>query len=168
MQHPGSSFSWTAALAPPAMAALLLILLQQQPVGAQPAAGFDLQGSCQDYADRAVSSQRRNLARKCGFVGPEWSDQAAVHLEWCLNGNLRQASRQEQRRQELLRSCSASNNQAGGGGEVRPEQRPSKLDAMTRDAPAFAVCASFQTGVWPDCRCPRGLTGPKCDQPIVN
>lgn len=166
VQHPRSSTSLTAALAAPEMAAALLVFLQQ-PLGAQPGADVDMQGSCQAYVDRAVSSQKRNVARKCGFEGPEWNDQAAVHLEWCLKGNLRQASRQDQRRQELLKSCSASGYQAGGG-DARREPRPSKLDAMTREAPAFAICAKFQVGPWPDCKCPKGLTGSKCDQPVVN
>ncbi len=51
-------------------------------------------------------------------------------------------------------------------GKVEQVPRPQKIPPI--DITPRQQCPSYQIGAWPNCRCPKGLMGPKCDQPVVN
>jgi hypothetical protein len=39
---------------------------------------------CHDYAAAAVIKAGENLAFRCGYSGPRWVTNYAVHFAWCL------------------------------------------------------------------------------------
>lgn len=59
---------------------------------------------CEDYARQAVRQAERNERQNCGFEGPRWSGNREAHFAWCLISP-RQASRENEARQEDLQKC---------------------------------------------------------------
>lgn len=64
---------------------------------------------CRGYANQAVSQQRQNMARGCGYTGPEWRDDYQTHFDWCRRTDWGQVQAQTSRRDQALMRC-----QAGG------------------------------------------------------
>ncbi len=74
---------------------------------------------CQVYAESAMTQQRENLERGCGFQGPEWNLEFQAHLNWCLHGeNVKYTARGTRGREDALARCRVSEPAA-----IRPEDR---------------------------------------------
>ncbi|MGJ8533054.1 MAG: hypothetical protein ACSHYC_12800 [Alphaproteobacteria bacterium] len=39
---------------------------------------------CNRYTDRAISQQKENVSRGCGFSGNEWNASRSWHFDWCM------------------------------------------------------------------------------------
>ena len=71
-------------------------------------------GFCARYADTAISQQRTNQARRCGYSGLRWHRAWDVHYGWCLTKSRAAANAETAARARQLRSCA----RRGGGGGV--------------------------------------------------
>lgn len=77
-------------------------------------AGNPLQ--CAGYANQAVQQQAVNLQNQCGFFGPRWGSDAALHLAWCLGASTGQINGERNARNAMLAGCVGG----GGGGPPPP------------------------------------------------
>jgi hypothetical protein len=50
---------------------------------------------------------------------------------------------------------------------VKPKAPPKILEPGTKYKDLIKKCPDGHVGTYPDCRCPPGLTGPNCNQPLV-
>jgi len=74
----------------------------------QPALGGD-EIQCAQYAKTAISQNRQNMEKACGFTGPAWSDNYSHHYNWCLRVEKEQADAgTRQRLHELNINCVSS------------------------------------------------------------
>lgn len=71
---------------------------------------------CNQYASQAVTQQGENTSNQCGFTGPRWHDNFALHLTWCLSANEDQANSEAEARSTELGQCT------GGGDELGDEE----------------------------------------------
>ncbi|MCU7917576.1 MAG: hypothetical protein KZQ95_04370 [Candidatus Thiodiazotropha sp. (ex Epidulcina cf. delphinae)] len=114
--------------------------------------GSSRQRACRDYADSAVSQQRRNLAGRCGFQGPQWNGNPEDHYNWCLHGeNLKRTEAERLRREEALASCGAAprapspaKGQGSGGRGLLPIPPP-VLDPGVGDQPPRGKRGALRT-----------------------
>lgn len=62
---------------------------------------------CETYATLAVSQNRENIARDCGFAGPLWSSTKQSHLDWCRQDGTAEstAKRTAIRKDALTETC---------------------------------------------------------------
>lgn len=65
----------------------------------------EIRERCRAYAETAVSQQRDNLERQCGFTGGAWSLNGNGHYQWCLGASAAESERETLLRQKGLRSC---------------------------------------------------------------
>ncbi|MDD3846396.1 MAG: hypothetical protein PHC90_08545 [Syntrophorhabdaceae bacterium] len=68
---------------------------------------------CQQYANAAVSHNKENLARKCGFTGTRWTSDYKGHYDWCFTAPQNLADSETRARADALRQCRT--NQANRG-----------------------------------------------------
>ena len=83
--------------------------------------------SCAAYAGTAVAQNSKNLAEQCGFTGPRWTSDPAVHHDWCLIGqNLAQSASETKARDNQLVLCAANKPLDGTFkvGKVTPQIGP--------------------------------------------
>ena len=60
----------------------------------QPEGGGTMSGSevrCDQYAKTAISQNRQNMERACGFTGPAWVSEYNHHYDWCVRVEKEQA-----------------------------------------------------------------------------
>jgi len=60
---------------------------------------------CERYADTAVQQHQRNVALKCGWGEPEWSDDRQRHYDWCAAVPAEQSEAGTQKREQMLAAC---------------------------------------------------------------
>ena len=60
---------------------------------------------CSQYARMAVGEQSENLARGCGYSGPDWHSDYDAHLRWCMGGRRAEADEKHARRMHDLAQC---------------------------------------------------------------
>ena len=71
----------------------------------------DKAGICDRYARSALEFQKQNLLNRCGYSGPEWSDNFRYHFDWCMNGqNFRSAEKWTQWREVRIANCRSTSN----------------------------------------------------------
>ncbi|MCP5266926.1 MAG: hypothetical protein H6934_12490 [Burkholderiaceae bacterium] len=63
---------------------------------------------CTDYASSAVSQNRENIAKRCGFGGARWTSDYNGHRNWCLRASSAQANAERNARTQSLRQCGSS------------------------------------------------------------
>ena len=63
------------------------------------------QANCAVYAKLALQQHKENLLNKCGFVGPEWNDQYARHMNWCNTVGPDQWKNELKKRDKMLAAC---------------------------------------------------------------
>jgi hypothetical protein len=71
---------------------------------------------CLDYTNKAVAAVAYNQTRRCGGIGPRWSADRRVHVDWCMSLN---------------------GDQAAPNGETAA--RKSEIDACIRNRPVEQV-----------------------------
>ena len=65
------------------------------------------QANCDTYGKLALQQQKENEAFKCGFSGPEWSNDLKAHIDWCAGVAPDQWKIQLQTRTQKLTKCKA-------------------------------------------------------------
>ena len=73
----------------------------------QPQGGGTMSGPevrCDQYANTAISQNRENMERACGFTGPAWNDNYSDHYNWCVRVPKEQADAGTQMRSDDLRN----------------------------------------------------------------
>jgi hypothetical protein len=60
---------------------------------------------CRDYAAAAVIKAGENLAFRCGYSGPRWITNYAVHFRWCLAAIRPDTIRERFARRHMIRVC---------------------------------------------------------------
>ncbi len=69
--------------------------------------GAAAQANCETYGKLALQQQKENESKKCGFSGPEWSNDLKAHIAWCGNVGPDQWKAQLQARTQQLAACKA-------------------------------------------------------------
>jgi hypothetical protein len=67
-------------------------------------ASANAQANCDWYAKTALKQQQENEQRKCGFTGPNWTNDLKAHMAWCT-ANPDQFRAEAQRRDQQLATC---------------------------------------------------------------
>lgn len=62
------------------------------------------QANCAIYGKLALQQNKENVARKCGFSGPSWSDNLQAHIAWCGTVGPAQWKTELQRRAAMLKN----------------------------------------------------------------
>lgn len=62
--------------------------------------------TCRDYANRAISQQRDNQSRGCGFAGVRWHLDYNKHYNGCMRSGAQWSVRETNLRQNALNTCS--------------------------------------------------------------
>ncbi len=60
---------------------------------------------CARYARTAVTQNKQNIQRRCGYTGPVWQSDYGNHYRWCLMVNAATAKAGEQQRVDALNRC---------------------------------------------------------------
>jgi hypothetical protein len=60
---------------------------------------------CRDYAAAAVIKAGENMAFRCGYSGPRWIANYAVHFRWCLAAPRSDTVRERFARRHMIRAC---------------------------------------------------------------
>lgn len=60
---------------------------------------------CNRYAAAAIEAAGENLGHHCGYGGPRWAANYAVHYGWCLNAAIPAAAEEWRARREGLAAC---------------------------------------------------------------
>ncbi len=68
-------------------------------------AGADSAGYCHEYAAAAVIKADENLAFRCGYSGPRWGTNYAVHFAWCLGARRSDTIRERSLRRRMIAAC---------------------------------------------------------------
>lgn len=63
------------------------------------------QANCEMYAKLALQQQRENVAKNCGFTGPDWNPDPKGHLSWCGSASPQQWQAALKRRKLALDKC---------------------------------------------------------------
>ena len=61
--------------------------------------------NCDWYVKTSLEQQQRNLQRKCGFSGAEWSVDKSAHSSWCASVGPDVSRTSAQRREVALGQC---------------------------------------------------------------
>lgn len=67
---------------------------------------INLGKTCRDYANRAISQQRNNQSRGCGFAGVRWHLDYNKHYNGCMRSGAQWSVRETNLRQNALNTCS--------------------------------------------------------------
>jgi hypothetical protein len=68
--------------------------------------GVGARNNCAVYASTAVSQQRENIRRGCGYTGSEWNTDYGLHQSWCsILASPEQRASGVALRARLLRQC---------------------------------------------------------------
>jgi len=73
----------------------------------QPQGGGTMSGPevrCDQYAKTAISQNRENMEKACGFTGPAWNDNYNNHYDWCVRVQKEQADAGEKMRSDDLQN----------------------------------------------------------------
>ena len=84
--------------------AVLPVLACAGAIALQPAAA---QANCGWYVKTSLAQQQRNLKKKCGFTGSEWSADKAAHQNLCANVGPDASRKTAQQREKMLKKCGA-------------------------------------------------------------
>jgi hypothetical protein len=60
---------------------------------------------CVRYANKAVSQQKLNERKGCGFAGPRWHTWWDAHYAWCLDKSPARLAEENGRRSHKLAQC---------------------------------------------------------------
>jgi hypothetical protein len=60
---------------------------------------------CEQYAEKAVHAEQKNLWEGCGFTGARWSFDFGGHYAWCLTVPKYAANSETQARKWALYGC---------------------------------------------------------------
>ncbi len=60
---------------------------------------------CHDYAAAAVIKAGENRAFSCGYSGPRWAMNYAVHFAWCLGAARPDTIRERTLRRRMIVAC---------------------------------------------------------------
>jgi hypothetical protein len=60
---------------------------------------------CHDYAAGAVIKAGENLAYRCGYSGPRWATNFAVHYAWCIAAIRPDAASERMARHDMIIAC---------------------------------------------------------------
>jgi hypothetical protein len=60
---------------------------------------------CHEYAAAAVIKADENLAFRCGYLGPRWGTNYAVHFVWCLGAPRVDTIRERTMRRRMIVAC---------------------------------------------------------------
>jgi|GEM_PF-596416 len=133
---------------------LILVLFLSGVWGSQSALGGD-EIQCAQYAKTAISQNRQNMEKACGFTGPAWSSDYNHHNSWCLRVPKEQADAgTKQRVDDLTNRCAAAQpSQPQGGGAmsgpgIRCEQYA--RDAIARNEENISKGCGFGGPAWSD------------------
>ena len=63
------------------------------------------QTNCDWYAKTALSQQKQNVDRKCGYSGDGWSSNFAVHRGWCNSVSPDRWRKAALEREQALQKC---------------------------------------------------------------
>ena len=61
--------------------------------------------NCEDYVARAMSQINLQEAKSCGYSGPQWSRDNAMHLTWCRSAPAADRENEDYQRQTALAKC---------------------------------------------------------------
>lgn len=64
--------------------------------------------NCDMYGKLALQQTQENIASKCGFSGPEWSEDLKAHIAWCGSVAPDQWKAELQKRKQQLDTCKAA------------------------------------------------------------
>jgi hypothetical protein len=67
-------------------------------------ASANSEANCDWYAKTALKQQQENEQKKCGFTGPNWTNDLKAHTAWCI-ANPDQFRAEAQRRDQQLATC---------------------------------------------------------------
>ncbi|MCF8534150.1 MAG: hypothetical protein K9G48_14170 [Reyranella sp.] len=81
----------------------VFLLVLAVPAMAQGSFGPQAIESCNDYVARAQSEVQ--MAKGCGFPGPRWSQDPAVHMKWCEQVSAKERGREDEERRTALVGC---------------------------------------------------------------
>ncbi len=65
---------------------------------------------CQKYASTAVSQNRENQLRRCGYTGARWTGDYQGHYKWCMSASQSLADSETMARANALRQCKPQPN----------------------------------------------------------
>jgi membrane protease subunit (stomatin/prohibitin family) len=63
------------------------------------------QANCDWYVKTSLTQQQRNMTKKCGFTGREWSTDKATHQNFCANVGPDASRKTAQKREKALKEC---------------------------------------------------------------
>ncbi len=78
--------------------------------GATGGGNTNKQAFCQRYSNTAISKQRQNLSRRCGFGGGRWQLNYNNHYNWCLQVSSASANSETNARSAQLQQCRPAQN----------------------------------------------------------
>lgn len=67
---------------------------------------------CADYAKSAVQQQEENIAKQCGYKGPEWNPEYKAHYDWCMTAPPEHVAAGTKMRADALQVCLANTPEA--------------------------------------------------------
>jgi hypothetical protein len=63
------------------------------------------QANCDWYVKTSLTQQQRNMTKKCGFTGSEWSTDKETHQNFCANVGPDASRKTAQKREKALKEC---------------------------------------------------------------
>ncbi len=110
--------------------------------GASGGGNTSKQAFCQRYSNTAISQQRQNLSRQCGFRGARWQVNYNNHYNWCLRAANNTANSETNARNTQLRNCGG-----GSGGKQAFCQRYSNT-AISQQRQNLSRQCGFRGARW--------------------
>ncbi len=72
---------------------------------------------CEEYARKAVSQNKENLRRKCGYSGQRWLSDDNAHFNWCMDVDGAAAEAERRSREADLKRCGSGGSKQQDGME---------------------------------------------------
>ncbi len=89
---------------------------------------------CRQYANRAIADYETSLVQSCGFSNAKWTDDFAVHFDWCMDASVEETKQRQRQRKRGLRQCKQDTDNESGNMSCRQyarkalEQQQTNLD----------------------------------------
>ena len=88
---------------------------------------------CDNYAQRSVAQQDKNLAQRCGLRGSGWHSRYQKHFDWCMNANRESRRLRVQDRTDALAACTQSRKRRNTACEDYADQALLQAQANAND-----------------------------------